>query len=121
MPIVPGAFVAINIDGSTVTTAMDFAGDTANDATLSSLTVGTDTLAPTFAAGTTSYAITASGTSAAVTATPAQADAVVAIAYNGKNVSNGASVTWTSGAHPLTITVKRGNGTRVYTVTVTKS
>lgn len=121
VPIVPGAFVAINIDGSTVTTAMDFAGDTANDATLSSLTVGTETLSPTFAAGTTSYAITASGTSAAVTATPAQADAVVAIAYNGKNVSNGASVTWTSGAHPLTITVKRGNSTRVYTVTVTKS
>lgn len=121
VPIVPGAFVAINIDGATVTTAMDFAGDTANDATLSSLTIGTETLAPTFAAGTTSYAITASGTSAAVTATPAQADAVVAIAYNGKNVSNGASVTWTSGAHPLTITVKRGNATRVYTVTVTKS
>ena len=121
VPIVPGAFVAINIDGSTVTTAMDFAGDTANDATLSSLTVGTETLTPTFAAGTTSYAITASGTSAAVTATPEQADAVVAIAYNGKNVSNGASVTWTSGAHPLTITVKRGNSTRVYTVTVTKS
>lgn len=121
VPIVPGAFVAINIDGSTVTTAMDFAGDTANDATLSSLTVGTETLTPTFAAGTTSYAITASGTSAAVTATPAQADAVVAIAYNGKNVSNGASVTWTSGAHPLTITVNRGNSTRVYTVTVKKS
>nr|DAT37990.1 MAG TPA: major capsid protein [Caudoviricetes sp.] len=121
VPIVPGAFVAINIDGATVTTAMDFAGDTANDATLSSLTVGTETLTPTFAAGTTSYAITASGTSAAVTATPAQADAVVAIAYNGKNISNGASVTWTSGAHPLTITVKRGNSTRVYTVTVTKS
>lgn len=121
VPIVPGAFVAINIDGATVTTAMDFAGDTANDATLSSLTVGTETLTPTFAAGTTSYAITASGTSAAVTATPAQADAVVAIAYNGKNISNGASVTWTSGAYPLTITVKRGNSTRVYTVTVTKS
>lgn len=121
VPIIPGAFVAINIDGATVTTAMDFAGDNANDATLSSLTVGTETLSPTFAAGTTSYAITASGTSAAVTATPAQADAVVAIAYNGKNVSNGASVTWTSGAHPLTITVKRGNSTRVYTVTVTKS
>lgn len=121
VPIVPGAFVAINIDGSTVTTAMDFAGDTANDATLSSLTVGTETLTPTFAAGTTSYAITASGTSAAVTATPAQADAVVAIAYNGKNVTNGSTVTWATGAKPLTITVKRGNSTRVYTVTVTKS
>lgn len=121
VPIVPGAFVAINIDGSTVTTAMDFAGDTANDATLSSLTVGTETLTPTFAAGTTSYAITASGTSAAVTATPAQADAVVAIAYNGKNVTNGSTITWATGAKPLTITVKRGNSTRVYTVTVTKS
>ena len=121
VPIVPGAFVAINIDGATVTTAMDFAGDTANDATLSSLTVGTETLAPTFAAGTTSYAITASGTSAAVTATPAQADAVVAISYNSKNVTNGSTVTWATGAKPLTITVKRGNSTRVYTVTVTKS
>lgn len=121
VPIIPGAFVAINIDGATVTTAMDFAGDNANDATLSSLTVGTETLTPTFAAGTTSYAITATGTSAAVTATPAQADAVVSIAYNGKNVTNGSTVTWATGAKPLTITVKRGNSTRVYTVTVTKS
>ena len=30
MPVIPGAFVAININGSSPTTSMTFAGDTAN-------------------------------------------------------------------------------------------
>ncbi len=36
-PIIPGAFVAININNTEVTTVMDFAADTANDAQLSAL------------------------------------------------------------------------------------
>ena len=49
MPIIPGAFVAININGQAVTTAMTFAADKANDAKLNELTVNGLTLAPTFA------------------------------------------------------------------------
>lgn len=119
MPVIPGAFVAININGSAVTTAIDFAADTANDADLQDITGLT--LAPAFSADVTTYAATVTVASNAVTATPRNSAARVALSYNGKNVKNGDSVTWASGATPLTITVTNGNAVKVYTVTVTKS
>lgn len=123
MPVIPGAFVAININNASVTTAMDFAADTANDAQLTALAVGTETLSPTFATGTYSYTLAPTGTSAKIEATSSQPGAKVAISYNGQNVRNGGTVTWlTDGAaHPLTVTVTQGNAVRVYTVSVTKS
>ena len=120
-PVIPGAFVAININNAAVTTAMDFAADTANDATVQSLTIGSETLSPTFNTGIYTYAVTASAASDKVEVTAAQADAAVEIAYNGKNVNNGGTVTWATGSKPLTVTVKRGNTVRVYTINVTKS
>ena len=69
----------------------------------------------------TTYAATVTAASNAVTATPRNSAARVALSYNGKNVKNGDSVTWASGATPLTITVTNGNAVKVYTVTVTKS
>lgn len=121
MPIIPGAFVAININNTDVTTAMDFAADTANDADLVDLTVGSYSLS--FDSDTLTYNVTATNASDAVTATPAQASAAVEISYGGKNVVNGSAVKWTadSTAHPMTITVKNGNAVKVYTVNVTKS
>lgn len=121
MPIIPGAFVAININNTSVTTAMDFAADTANDADLIDLTVGSYSLS--FDPDTLTYNVTATNASDAVTATPAQASAAVEISYGGKNVVNGSAVKWTadSTAHPMTITVKNGNAVKVYTVNVTKS
>lgn len=121
MPIIPGAFVAININNTDVTTAMDFAADTANDADLIDLTVGSYSLS--FNPDTLTYNVTATNASDAVTATPAQASAAVEISYGGKNVVNGSAVKWTadSTAHPMTITVKNGNSVKVYTVNVTKS
>lgn len=121
MPIIPGAFVAININNTSVTTAMDFAADTANDADLIDLTVGSYSLS--FDSDTLTYNVTATNASDAVTATPAQASAAVEISYGGKNVVNGSTVKWTadSTAHPMTITVKNGNAVKVYTVNVTKA
>ncbi len=119
-PVIAGAFVAININNTAVTTALAFAADTANDATVDSLTIGSETLSPSFNSGVYSYAVTASAASDKVDVTTAQADASVAIAYAGKNVKDGGTVTWESGANPLTVTVKKGNVTRVYTITVTK-
>lgn len=121
MPIIPGAFVAININNTDVTTAMDFAADTANDADLIDLAVGSYSLS--FDPDTLTYNVTATNASDAVTATPAQASAAVEISYGGKNVVNGSAVKWTadSKAHPMTITVKNGNAVKVYTVNVTKS
>ena len=123
-PVIPGAFVAININGTSPTTTITFAADTANDAMLQGLTIGSETLNPGFNSGVYSYTIAAAANASdAVLATPVQADATVAIAYNGQNVVNGESVTWLadSAAHPLTVTVTMGNKTRVYTIMVTKA
>lgn len=120
-PVVPGAFVAINILGQAVTTSMTFAADKANDALLESLAIGTGTLTPAFSAAVQSYAVTASTASDEIEATAAQAEAKVEISYNGKNVKNGGTITWETGTNPVTITVKNGNAVRAYTVNVTKS
>lgn len=122
-PIIPGAFVAININNEAVTTTMDFAADTANDAQLLSLSVGSESLSPSFASTTYAYTVTASGTNAKIEATPAQAGAQVSISYNGQNVRNGGTVTWLadSNPHTLAVTVKQGNAVRVYNVAVTKA
>jgi HK97 family phage major capsid protein len=123
MPVIPGAFVAININGAAVTTSMVFAADTANNAKLSGLTVGSITLSPAFDGNVLSYSANATTATAAVTATPEVAGAQVAISYNGANVKNGGTVTWLADgkAHPLTVTVKNGNEVMVYTVNVTKA
>lgn len=124
-PIIPGAFVAININNKNVTTVMDFAADTANDADLIALSVGSETLTPgSFDPDTLTYTIAAAtGTKDKVEATPAQAGASVSIEYDGKNVRNGGEITLTadSTVHPLTITVKNGNAVKVYTVNITKA
>lgn len=123
-PVIPGAFVAININNVNVTTAMTFAADTANNAMLQSLSIGNETLSPVFDSDTYAYTIaTASNASDKIEATTAQAGAQVTISYNGTNVRNGGTVTWTadSKAHPLTVTVTQGNSVRVYTVQVTKA
>lgn len=123
MPVIPGAFVAININGASVTTSMVFAADTANNAKLSGLTVGSMTLSPAFDSNVLSYSANATAATAAVTATTEMAGAQVAISYNGANVKNGGIVTWLADgkAHPLTVTVKNGNEVMVYTVNVTKA
>ena len=123
MPVIPGAFVAININNVAVTTTMDFAADTANDAQLSALSIGNETLSPTFSGTTYSYTVTASAASDKIEATAAASGAQISINYNGANVRNGGTVTWAADntAHPLTITVKQGNAVRVYTVNVTKA
>ena len=124
-PIIPGAFVAININNTEVTTVMDFAADTANDADLIALAVGSETMTPSsFDPDTLTYTIAAAAqASDKIEATPAQASAEVEITYNGKNVRNGGTVTWLADntSHPLTITVKNGNAVKVYTVNVTKA
>lgn len=120
-PIIPGAFVAININDEAVTTVMDFAADTANDAQLSGLSIAGVTLSPVFASTTYSYTGgTASSNSAKIEATPTQAGAQVAISVNGSNVRNGGTATLTASvSNTITVTVTQGNAVRVYTVTVT--
>lgn len=120
-PVIPQSFVALNINGSEVTTSMTFAADTANDALLQSLTVGSETLTPTFDPAVMAYTITAAAATDKIEATAAQAQAKIELNLNGKNLNNGGTATWTSGSNTLTVTVRNGNAVRVYTLTVTKS
>ena len=118
MPIIPGAFVAININNQAVTTVMDFAADTANDAQLEDITLTGATIS--FDPETYTYSATATNNSLKVEATAAQASAQIAIQANGKNVRNGGTVTLTaSKLNPITVTVNQGNATRVYTLNIT--
>lgn len=117
-PIIPGAFVAININNQAVTTVMDFAADTANDAQLEDITLTGATIS--FDPETYTYSATATNNSLKIEATAAQATAQIAIQANGKNVRNGGTVTLTaSELNPITVTVKQGNATRVYTLNIT--
>lgn len=122
-PVIPGAFVAININNTNVTTAMTFAADTANNGQLEELKIGSESLVPTFEDDVYTYAVTASEASDKIEATAAQPGAQVEITYDGANVRNGGTVTWKadSTAHPLVVTVRQGNAVRVYTVNVTRT
>ena len=118
MPIIPGAFVAININNQAVTTAMDFAADTANDAQLAGLTLTGATIS--FDPETYTYTATATSNSLKIEATAAQPTALVSIVANGKQVRNGGTATLTASvANPISVTVKQGNATRVYNLTIT--
>lgn len=90
-------------------------------ATLSALTVGTLTLAPTFAAGTNTYTATTTDSTNVVTATPTDSDATVVITCNGNAVTNGEAATWSAGANYLSVVVTNGDVVNAYTVVVTKS
>lgn len=120
-PIIPGAFVAININDQAVTTVMDFAADTANDAQLIDLSIEGVTLSPAFAAATMSYTGgTASANTGKIEATAAQAGAQIAISVNGVNCRNGGTGKFNAGvSNTVTVTVTMGNAVRVYTVTFT--
>lgn len=126
-PLIPEAFVGINIAGNAVTTEMPFPANSANDATLEDLTVGALSLSPSFDGDTVTYTASAANnvSSAAVTATPTQADAQITIAVTSgtttKNVVNGGSAALAVGANTIAVTVKKGNAVKVYTVTVTRA
>lgn len=121
MPLIAGAFVALNINGGTVTTDVTFAADNANNAALRELAVGTGALSPTFDKDVYTYTGTTTASTLAVSATAENPNADIAISFGGKNVRNGGSITPASGENVVTFTVSNGDAVRVYTVTITKS
>ncbi|MBO4506894.1 MAG: cadherin-like beta sandwich domain-containing protein [Lachnospiraceae bacterium] len=88
---------------------------------LSALTIGSISLSPTFAAGTTSYTASTTNATNTVTATAADNTASVAITVNGNSLTNGGSATWATGANTVLVTVTKGSASKTYTITVTKS
>ena len=88
---------------------------------LSSITIGSLTLTPSFSATTTTYTAETSNTSDNVAAV-ASDGAVVDITINGASHTSGAAATWDNGENTVKITVsKTGYTGTEYTVTVTKA
>ena len=118
-PVIAEGFISIGL-GVAPAKSATFTGDTANDARLIDLTIGTETLSPSFESDKFSYTIaSATGSDGKVTATPAQAGAKVEISYDGKNVVNGGTIKF-SGTKTLKVTVKNGLGVMEYIVQITK-
>ena len=116
-PVIAEGFIAIGL-GAAPQTSMAFAGDTANDATLEELDLGS-TLTPAFAPN--KYEYTLSTTSATVTAEAiaTQDAAQITITYDGKKVRNGGTLTLAD-TKDLIVTVTNGLGKQTYTVKITK-
>ena len=90
-------------------------------ATLSTLSLGSLTLDPTFSASTTEYETTTTNDTNTITATAAAGLSVV-IKNGDTTVTSGSAATWETGENTVTITVSgTGYTENVYTVTVTKS
>lgn len=117
-PVIAEGFIAIGL-GAAPQTSMAFAGDTANDATLEELDLGS-ALTPTFAPN--KYEYTLSTTSATVTAEAiaTQDAAQIVMTYDGKKVRNGGTLTLAD-TKDLMVTVTNGLGKQTYTVSITKT
>lgn len=94
---------------------------TDTDVSLSALAIGSISLTPTFAAGTTSYTAATTNATNTITATPEDNTADVVITVNGDSLTNGGSATWETGENAVVITVTKGSASKTYNVTVTKS
>jgi HK97 family phage major capsid protein len=122
-PVFGEGFVIVNIANANPTTAVTFAGDTANpaDAYLSALSIGGKTLSPAFSSTVESYTVATTDATNTITATAAKSGATVVILNGASPVVSGAAATWTTGANTVTITVTFGTTTKTYTIIVTKS
>jgi gliding motility-associated-like protein len=129
--------IALNVGANTITivvTAQD--GITAttytivvnraasSDATLSSLTISDGTLAPAFASGTTSYAVSVANTTTSVTVTPTANDPTSTITVNGTAVNSGSAsgaIALNVGTNTISIVVTAQDGTTTGTYTISVS
>ena len=88
---------------------------------LASLTIGSLTLTPAFDADTTAYTASTTNATNTITAVAEDAEAEVAITVNGNAHTSGQAATWTAGENAVRVVVTKGNATKAYTVTVTKT
>ena len=96
------------------------------NADLSALSLSSGTLAPAFAAGTTSYTASVSNATTSLTVTPTVTDATASVTVNGVATTSGnasGAIALAVGANTLTtlVTAQDGTTTKTYTVTVTRA
>lgn len=94
-----------------------------SNANLSDLKIGSLSLTPAFASGTTTYTATTTNASNTVTAYPEDASAAIKVTVGSKELDNGSAATWADGENTVKVEVTAADGktTKTYTVTVTKS
>lgn len=90
-------------------------------ADLASLSIGSLTLSPTFAADKTEYTAATTNATNTITAAAQDGSASIEIKVGSTEVTNGGSATWASGSNTVTVKVTNGSAVKTYTVTVTKS
>lgn len=126
MPMDNNAFLSLDISGllpAVWKVEQTEAPAASADATLSDLKIGSLSLSPNFAAGTTSYTASTTNTTNTITAFPANAGSKIDITVGDARVNNGSAATWQEGSNTVTVkvTAEDGKATESYTVTVTKS
>lgn len=117
-PVIAEGFIVIGL-GAAPQTSASFTGDTANDATLESLDLGS-TLTPEFAPNKYDYTLSTASASVTVEAIATQDSAKIAMTFDGKKIRNGASLALADTKN-LVITVTNGLGKQTYTVAITKT
>lgn len=123
LPVFGEAFVLININNINPTTEVVFAPDEVNeeDAFLKTLTIGSLNLSPEFNGSVATYTAETTNAKNAITVETLTEKASAIINVDGTLVANGESATWSTGKNTVTISVKNGTASKVYTVVVTKS
>lgn len=114
-------------DGTTTQTyTLAVTRPSSTDASLSALTVSAGSLSPSFASGTTGYAVAVGNATSSITVTPTAADAGATVQVGGATTTSGtpsAAITLPVGTTsvPVAVTAQDGTTTRTYTLTVTRA
>lgn len=122
-----GGYVKARTSDTTSKTAYDnwysavYLPNTGTGTDLASLAIGSLTLSPAFAAGTSLYTATTSNATNTVSATAAESGATVDIKVNNESHTSGQSATWESGTNTVVVTVTNEGSVKTYTVIVTKT
>ena len=121
-----GTWTLVGPTGVTNPAGLGWVPAGSNDATLSALTLSAGTLAPVFAAATTTYTADVEATVSSITVTPTATDDAATITVDGTPTTSGsasASISLTEGdnAVSVVVTAEDRTTTQTYTVTVPRA
>ena len=121
-----GTWTEVGSTGVTKPAGLGWVPAGSNDATLSALTLNAGTLAPAFAATTTTYTADVEATVSSITVTPTATEDAATITVDGTTTTSGSaseSISLTEGdnAVSVVVTAEDRTTTQTYTVTVTRA
>lgn len=115
------AFMYLDITGlSDKHYAVKSVSESIDETRLASLTIGSLTLSQAFNPEITSYTAITTNATDIITAAAEVSGATVVIKNGETTVTSGTAATWSPGSNTVTVTVTKGDESKVYTITVTK-